>query len=290
MWEPAQYQLLDFGDGRRLERFGPLVLDRPCPAAEGIGRASPELWAAADARFERGADEHGRWTLMAEPTPTWTVAHGALVFELKRTDFGHVGLFPEQAENWDWLGDRLTRLGRRLGRPPKVLNLFAYTGGSTLAAAAAGAEITHVDAARNMTNWARRNAELSGLAAAPIRWIAEDAPKYVSREIRRGNRYDAVVLDPPSYGHGVRGEVWQLGRHLGGLLDRCAELTAPGPRLVLLTCHTPGYTPDRLRELLAAAFSSDVSTNVDLHCADLELRTANGRGLPSGAVVRWAAE
>ena len=133
-----------------------------------------------------------------------------------------MGLFPEQAENWDWLGASDRALARRLGRKPKVLNLFAYTGGSTLAAAAAGAEVTHVDAARNVTNWARRNAELSGLAAAPIRWIADDAMKFVRREIRRGNRYDCFVLDPPSYGHGARGEVWQLDRHLAELLAACA--------------------------------------------------------------------
>jgi 23S rRNA (cytosine1962-C5)-methyltransferase len=286
MWESQQYQLLDFGDGRRLERFGPMVLDRPCPAAEGIRRGAP--WTQADARFDRGADERGGWTLRGEAAPTWTIAHGELVFELKRTDFGHVGLFPEQAENWDWLSARLSLLGQRLGRPPKVLNLFAYTGGSTLAAASAGAEITHVDAARNVTNWARRNAGLSDLASAQIRWIADDAVKFVGRELRRGNRYDAVVLDPPSYGHGIRGEVWQLERHLVGLLARCAELTGTGPRLVLLTCHTPGYAPGRLRELLASAFPSELSTHADIHAKDLVLQTSTGRSLACGAVARWA--
>ena len=136
----------------------------------------------------------------------WTIAHGPLQFELKRTDFGHLGLFPEQAENWDWIAERVAAAGR----PLKVLNLFAYTGGSTLAAAAAGAEVVHVDAAKNIVAWARRNAELSGLADAPIRWIAEDAMKFVKRELKRGNRYDAVILDPPSYGHGPQGEVWRL--------------------------------------------------------------------------------
>jgi 23S rRNA (cytosine1962-C5)-methyltransferase len=289
MWEPEQYQLLDFGDGRRLERFRLRVLDRPCPAAEGIVRAVPQLWSEANARFDRCAGEQGQWTVGREVASTWTITHVSLVFELKRTDFGHVGLFPEQAENWDWLGAQIALVGRRLGRPPKVLNLFAYTGGSTLAAAAAGAEVTHIDAARNVTNWARRNAELSGLAAAPIRWIADDALKFVRREVRRGNLYDCIVLDPPSYGHGVRGEVWQLDRDLEELLAACAELTAPAPRLVLLTCHTPGYTPQRLRELLASAFSSALNTDINIDTAELVLSTATGSLLPCGAVARWAA-
>ncbi len=290
MWDPGQYQILDFGDGRRLERFGPLLLDRPCPAAEGISRAEPQLWTAADARFDRDAGEQGRWTLRGEMASLWTITYAPLVFELKRTDFGHVGLFPEQAENWDWLGKRIPELAERLGRTPKLLNLFAYTGGSTLAAAAAGAEVTHVDAARNVTNWARRNAQFSGLGGAPIRWIADDAMKFVRREVRRGARYDCLVLDPPSYGHGARGEVWQLDRHLGELLAACAELTAPAPRLVLLTCHTPGYTTPRLRELLAAAFSSDLSTGNDIEAADLALPAESGRELPCGAAVLWAVK
>jgi 23S rRNA (cytosine1962-C5)-methyltransferase len=308
MWDPAQYQLLDFGDGRRLERFGPLLLDRPCPAAEQVCRAAPQLWTTADARFDReesrewapsrsarpgNATERvpyrGSWSLRGQPSDTWTITHDRLVFELKRTDFGHVGLFPEQAENWDWLRGQVERRSARLGRPPKVLNLFAYTGGSTLAAAAAGAEVTHVDAARNVVAWARRNAELSSLGAAPIRWIADDALKFVRRELRRGNRYDAVVLDPPSYGHGARGEAWQLDRHLPELLALCANLTAPAAQCVLLTCHTPGYSPPRLRELLATNFVA-ASGTVVLDAADLVLPASTGQVLSGGAVARWTAE
>jgi len=284
MFDPQQYELLDFGEGRRLERFGPLVLDRPCPAAETAARAAPRLWSAADARFERGDAEQGQWTLRGQPPPCWTVAHGAMTLELKRTDFGHVGLFPEQAKNWDWIDAQITGRKPHGNGPMKLLNLFAYTGGSTLAAARAGAEVTHVDAARNVVAWARRNAELSGLGTAPIRWIAEDAMKFVRRELRRGNRYDALVLDPPSYGHGARGEPWQLPRHLPELLAMCAELTVPAPQFVLLTCHTPGYSPERLRELLAAAFSAPTGT---LHVASLSLWAATGEILPSGVVASW---
>ena len=285
MFDPAQYQLLDFGRGRRLERFGPVVLDRPCPTAESIRPAVPELWSSADARFERLGGEQGRWTLRGDLPQHWTIAHGRMIFELKRTDFGHVGLFPEQAENWDWLADQVRRSRNDAAGPMKVLNLFAYTGGSTLAAAASGARVTHVDAARNVVAWARRNTELSGLADAPIRWIAEDAVIFAEREIRRGNRYDAVILDPPSYGHGRHGEAWRLAADLPRLLASCAELTNGRPRFVLLTCHTSGFSPAGLRELLATVFGS-----VEVKAAPLALAASSGQSLPSGIVARWGGE
>ena len=289
------YQLLDFGDGRRLERFGAVVLDRPCPVAAGMQRADPASWAAADARFEGREEEMGQWTLRRELPERWTVAVGGLRFELKRTDFGHVGLFPEQAENWAWLrgaaeerrgesGDGL-ELVSGVARP-KILNLFAYTGGSTLAAAAAGAEVVHVDAARNIVAWAKRNAELTGLADAPVHWIVEDARKFVKRALRRGNRYDGLILDPPSYGHGPRGEVWRLSKHLRPLLAACRELMA-GPRpFVLLTCHTPGYCPAILRDMMLDALGRDGAASG----GRLLLRSAAGGELPSGVVVRWARQ
>ena len=209
-----------------------------------------------------------------------------VILELKRTDFGHVGLFPEQAENWDWIAEQVRRSpSSDSASPMKILNLFAYTGGSTLAAAAAGAGVTHVDAARNIVAWARHNAELSALGDAPIRWIAEDAAKFVKREIRRGNRYDAVILDPPSYGHGTRGEAWRLAEDLPRLLALCAELTAGRPRFVLLTCHTPGFSPLLLRELLASSFGSAPSAQID--SAPMVLVSSSGQTLPSGVVARW---
>ena len=295
------YQLLDFGDGRRLERFGDIVLDRPCPAAEAFQRADPDRWPQADARFEGRENQMGRWTDRRELPERWTVSQGPLRFELKRTAFGHLGLFPEQAENWEWIVRVLSPLPQGEGQgqgvvatgtgdqygvrmqyevrresgkssvlrtpysvlapsplAPKILNLFAYTGGSTLAAAAAGAEVVHVDAAKNVVAWARRNAELSGLADAPVRWIAEDAMKFVKRELKRGNRYDAVILDPPSYGHGPRGEVWRLSKHLPRLLALCGELTAGRPAFMLLTCHTPGYDPEALSEMVKEQFLSSL--------------------------------
>jgi 23S rRNA (cytosine1962-C5)-methyltransferase len=288
MFDSTQYQLLDFGDGRLLERFGTVVLDRPCPSADSVRPVAPRLWSSADARFERIKAEQGQWTLRGDPPQHWTIAHGRMTLELKRTGFGHVGVFPEQAENWDWIAEQVRRVPSDAVSAMKVLNLFAYTGGSTLAAAAVGAAVTHVDAARNIVAWARHNAELSGLGEAPIRWIVEDAVKFVNREIRRGNRYDAVILDPPSYGHGRHGEEWRLAKDLPQLLALCAELTTPRLRFVLLTCHTPGFSPTRLHELLTAAFGSSPSARVD--AAPLALVTSSRQTLPAGVAARWAIE
>jgi 23S rRNA (cytosine1962-C5)-methyltransferase len=295
MFSHTDYQLIDFGDGRRLERFGEIILDRPCPVADGLPKSDLGLWQNADARFESIDEQEGQWNYRRELPERWSIAHSSLRFELKRTPFGHVGLFPEQAENWDWIERRGQSLGfgvqdsgvgiQRIGENIKVLNLFAYTGGSTLAAAAAGMEVVHVDAAQNIVDWARRNAELSGLADAPIRWITEDAMKFVKREIKRNNCYDAVILDPPSYGHGRRGEVWRLSKDLPELLSMCNELTAGQCRFIILTCHTPGYDSARLVDMLKETFP-DIDNGV-IKAKTLMLRSADGRELPSGEVVRW---
>ena len=283
MFSPDQYQLLDFGRGRRLEQFGRIKIDRPCPAADGIAPANPTVWDAVDARFDRAEAEKGCWRFGGEAVEPWNIACGPLSFELKLTEFGHLGLFPEQAENWEWL----QRQVRDAPRPLRVLNLFAYTGASTLAVAAAGAEVTHVDSARNVMAWARRNAEISGLAQSPIRWIAEDAAKFVRRELQRGNTYDGVILDPPSYGHGPRGQVWRLTQHLPPLLSMCGELTAGRRQFMLLTCHTPGFGPPQLKRLLADALDDTPPGRVAAR--PLILRSNAGRELPSGMVVRWEA-
>ena len=285
MFSPDQYELLDFGAGRRLERFGELILDRPCPTAEHLAPAHPALWKTADATFARHSEQSGAWTTRRALAERWTIQHGPLAFALKRTEFGHVGLFPEQAANWAWVAAQVGDAIRRHGAAPRVLNLFAYTGGSTLAAAAAGAEVTHVDAAKNVVAWARGNAAQSQMAEAPIRWITEEALKFVKRELRRGSVYDAVILDPPSYGHGPRGEVWRLAKHLPRLLELCAELTAAGRRFVLLTCHTPSYDVERLKRLVAETLGDNPAGKVTGEA--MYLRTAAGRALPSGACVKW---
>lgn len=296
MFDSDQYQLLDFGLGRRLERFGPFVLDRPAPAVEDRPQANPGVWQQADARFERGEKKTGRWHRRRELPDCWNVCHGAISLEVKPTEFGHLGVFPEQAANWDWIVRQVRRHLSPSGAsedsradssgPLKVLNLFAYTGASTLSAAAAGGEVVHVDSARNTVAWARRNAEHSSLVDAPIRWISEDALKFVKREIRRGNRYDAVILDPPSYGHGPRGEVWRLSKHLPQLLARCAELTEGRLRFLLLTCHTPAYDPGRLNTMLGQAMP-DVASG-ELSAEPLSIQAVDGRIMPGGVGVWWS--
>ena len=292
MFTPDQYELLDFGEGRRLERFGSLRLDRPCAAAEGIAKADAQAWQRADARFRRDEGKEGQWLSSRELPKRWTISHGPVVLELKRTEFGHLGVFAEQAENWDWIDGQIRSVRRAHqllasdGPPPlRILNLFAYTGGGTLKATAAGAEVVHVDSARNTVAWARRNAELSGLADAPVRWIAEDAVKFARRELKRGNRYDAVILDPPSYGHGPRGEVWRISKHLPRLLATCGQLTAGRRRFIVLTCHTPKFDSARLKRMVADELGD--SDDGSVAAAELTIRAATGRRLPSGIAVRW---
>lgn len=277
---PDGYRLLDFGDGRKLEQFGQYVLDRPAPAAESLSKTDPGAWSQAAARYERSDRETGQWFSKSPLPEKWPVALGGLTVEVKPTPFGHVGLFPEQAPNWLWIDEQM----RKANRPIRILNMFAYTGGSTLAAARAGAEMVHVDSARGTVEWARRNALLSGLAAAPVRWITEDAMKFTSRELKRGNDYDAVILDPPSYGHGPAGEPWKIDEHLPQLLRLCAELTAKGRLFVLLTCHSPGYGPKELGSLTRDAFGG---SGAAIEARELALESAAGTQLRCGAMARW---
>ncbi|MFV1967009.1 MAG: class I SAM-dependent methyltransferase [Pirellulaceae bacterium] len=281
MFTAGQYQLLDFGKGRKLEQFGPFVLDRPSPSAGQSPRAAPALWKTAHARFRRTKGESGRWLPKGALSESWTVRHKEIVLQLKPTDFGHLGVFPEQADNWDWIARQV----RQAEKPIRVLNLFAYTGGATIAAAASGAEVVHVDAAKNTVQWARRNAVLSGQESAPVRWIAEDAKKFVRRELRRGCHYDAVILDPPSYGHGPKGESWKIARDLMPLLSKCGELTRQRRVFFLLTCHSPEFAPSDLEAMLADAVFGHCQSGA--RARPLSVPSKDHRLLPSGMVARW---
>jgi 23S rRNA (cytosine1962-C5)-methyltransferase len=274
----GRYELIDAGDGRRLERFGELVVDRPAPMADGV-RLDIALWTDADLRFDR----YRGWSGRAAPdgtAPPWLVTEGELRFELRATESGQVGLFPEQAPNRAWVRAAIADLAA----PPSVLNLFAYTGAATLATAVAGGSVTHVDGSRPTVAWARRNAELSGLDGRPIRWIVDDVEAFVAREQRRERRYDAVILDPPSYGHGSRGGgSWRLDERLAGLLTTCAALTGGDPAFVVLTAHTPGFGPDRLATELSRAFGR---SERDVDAGELGLRARSGAHLRLGAYAR----
>jgi 23S rRNA (cytosine1962-C5)-methyltransferase len=277
MFDPAQYELLDFGSRRKLERFGPYVLDRPAPAAAGARQRHPDQWAAAHACFELAEaarpGARGRWVALADGLPQrWIIIHGPLRL---------LGVFAEQAENWDWI----TAQVRRADTPPKVLNLFAYTGASTLAAAAAGAAVTHVDAARNVVEWARRNAQHSALADRPIRWIVDDARAFVRREAKRGRRYDALILDPPSYAHGPAGQAWRIGSDLPELLALCREVLADRPQFMLLTCHSPTIGPAEAEAYLSDALLGGCGAGAQ--AGQLAQTTADGRRLAAGMFARW---
>lgn len=271
-----RYELLDAGDGRRLERFGRFIVDRPAPMAESI-RLDPDAWSSADLRFDRYRGWSGPAAEFADPEP-WQLGEHGLTFELRPTDAGQLGYFPEQASNRAWVRATIASLDR-----PDVLNLFAYTGGMTLGAAIAGASVTHVDGSRPAVAWARRNAGLSGLADRPVRWIVDDAEAFVAREMRRERRYDAVVLDPPSYGHGAGGRSWRLEERLTDLLAACASATTSDPAFAILTAHTPGFGPDRLAAELASAFGRRAA---DIEMGELGLQARSGARLRLGAFAR----
>ena len=282
------YELLDFGEGRKLERFGGWILDRPCPAAIDAAKATPAAWRTATARFVGERAAAGSWSPVnssaladgyALDVPLVENANLRLQLELLPT--GQVGVFPEQFDNWQWLYRKLSRQSATT----KVLNLFAYTGGSTLAALAAGAEVVHIDAAKSIVSRARQNTMASGLDDKPARWIVEDALKFCRREVKRGNRYDAVILDPPTYGHGPKGEGWQIKRDLLPLLKLCGELTDRRPKFVLLTCHTPGIGPAELSAYLADGIFG--SCGQPPRTGELFLETTDGRRLSSGIYARW---
>ena len=276
------YELLDVGGGARLERFGPHITDRPFAGADR-DRRSPAQWQEADLRFDRDGGWSGRGVNAA--SDGWTATVADLELELRPTEAGQVGVFPEHAAMLPWLRERVaTRLASDPPTPVSVLNLFAYTGLATLALALAGAAVTHVDASRPTVTWARHNAERSGLADRPIRWIVDDAVAFSEREIRRGRRYAGVVLDPPSYGHGPGGRDWRIEDDLPGLLTAVAGLLEPDGFL-LLTAHTPGFEGDRLARLIRDS-ARRPSSSVD--AGDLELLTADGRRLELGAFARWS--
>ena len=278
------YELLDCGDGEKLERWGRHILVRPDPQAIWEAPRRSSAWQNPDARYLRSNTGGGHWERRKLPEQ-WTVQYGELTFNVKPMNFKHTGLFPEQAVNWDFVMEKI----RRAGRPIQVLNLFAYTGGATVACAAAGASVCHVDAAKGMVAWAKENARSSGLADAPIRWIVDDCAKFVEREIRRGRRYDAIIMDPPSYGRGPSGEVWKLEQNLYPFVKLCAGVLSDDPLFVILNSYTTGLAPSVLGYILNLLVSGTYGGHTE--CAELGLPvTETGMALPCGATGRWIAD
>ncbi len=275
------YELLDASDGERLERWGQYILRRPDPQIIWKGSSVGKQWNQADAVYKRSSKGGGGW-IKNELPQQWHIRYGSLQFALKPMGFKHTGLFPEQAANWDWFSEKIAKAGR----PIKVLNLFAYTGGATVAAAAAGASVVHVDAAKGMVAQAKENAALSGLADAPIRYIVDDCKKFVEREIRRGNRYDAIIMDPPSYGRGPSGEVWKIEECVDELVTLSAKLLSDDPLFFLINSYTTGLSPMAMQYILGLKVASVYGGK--LEAGELGLRaTATGLAIPCGASARW---
>ena len=277
------YEVLDTGDGEKLERWRDIVLRRPDPQAIWP-KQREELWTRADAHYHRSAKGGGEWEFFRKLPDRWTVSYKNLKFYVRPTGFKHTGLFPEQAVNWDWMAGLI----RGANRPIRVLNLFGYTGGATLACAAAGAHVTHVDAAKGMVQWAGENRALSGIDETKVRWIVDDALKFVLREQRRGNSYEGILMDPPSYGRGPGGEVWKLENELFGLVSECAKLLSDRPLFMLINSYTTGLQPAVLSNMLmmTAAKGRGGAVSAD----EIVLPVTAGGVLPCGASGRWQAE
>jgi len=280
-----EYRILDTSCGEKLESWGGHVLVRPDPQIIWKSPKRSDMWQKADGVYHRSDKGGGQWEFRKKLPQSWTINYGELKFNIRPTGFKHTGLFPEQAVNWDFMADKI----KGAGRPISVLNLFAYTGGATLACANAGASVAHVDASKGMVQWARENAQVSGLADKPIRWLIDDCEKFVRREIRRERFYDAIVMDPPSYGRGPGGEVWKLEDCIYDLVQTCAGVLSKKPLFFLLNSYTTGLSPSVmayiLKDVLCAKFGGSVTAD------EIGLPVeATGSVLPCGSTAIWQSE
>ena len=276
------YELLDCTDGERLERWGNIILIRPDPQVIWkTGRRHP-MWRKANARYNRSQTGGGSWEILGKLPDRWEIAYGDLKFNIKTMGFKHTGLFPEQATNWDLVRGMI----EKADRPLKVLNLFAYTGGATVAALKSGAQVTHVDASKGMVQWAKENAVSSGVIDAPVRWLVDDCIKFVQREIRRGNKYDIIIMDPPSYGRGPGGEVWKLEDEVYSFVELCEQLLSDDAVAVLINSYTTGLSPSVMEYILGSVVVPKHGGTVS--GAELGLPAAQtGMSLPCGATAIW---
>lgn len=286
MWIADQwkdYEVIDCSNGEKVERWGKYILVRPDPQVIWDTPKSNKAWRNMNAHYHRSKKGGGEWEFFDLPEQ-WSIHYKNLTFQLKPFSFKHTGLFPEQAVNWDWFSSKI----KNAGRPIKVLNLFAYTGGATIAAAASGASVTHVDASKGMVTWAKENAISSGLKDAPIRWIVDDCVKFVEREIRRGNHYDAIIMDPPSYGRGTKGEIWKIEDCVYPLIQLCTKLLSDKPLFFLISSYTTGLQPAVLSYMLGTALK-DFDGVINSSEIGLPV-SSNGLVLPCGASGRWESK
>jgi 23S rRNA (cytosine1962-C5)-methyltransferase len=285
-----EYALLDSGDGEKLERFGKYVLRRPDPQALWKKNLTPKEWAEADTSFVREgsgisskASSAGKWQFRKDVPKNWTIEFGGLNLKISPTPFKHTGLFPEQLSNWQWAEEMITK-AKANGKEISILNLFGYTGGASLSAAKAGANVCHVDASKSAIAWGKENAELSGLSNAPIRWILDDAFEFVRKEIKRGKKYDAIIMDPPAFGHGPDGETWKIEKSFVSFLDECKKLLSDHPLFFLVNGYAAGYS--------SIAYKQNITDLKDKFGGKIEegemmIEEAGGRLLPCGIFACW---
>jgi len=276
------YTLIDASDGQKLEKWGDFYLVRPDPQAIWSVRTEKTLWDNADAVYHRSKAGGGSWEYHTKLPTAWQIKYGKLTFNVKPMGFKHTGIFPEQAANWDFIIEKISGANR----PIKVLNLFAYTGGATVAAASAGAEVVHVDAAKGMVNWAKENAASSGLSDAPIRYIVDDCVKFVEREIRRGNKYDVIIMDPPTYGRGPKGELWRFEDELFDLVSKCVSVLSDNPLAFIVNSYTTGISHTVVSNVLSYLIKSRHGGKIVSDELGL-LMTSNSLPLPCGYTTRW---
>ena len=277
-----EYELIDTSQGERLERWGDKILIRPDPQIIWNTEKTNPLWKNAHARYHRSKTGGGSWEVYKKLPEVWKVSYGDIVFGVKPMGFKHTGIFPEQAVNWDFVMNKIKASGRQLN----VLNLFAYTGGATLACLKAGAKVCHVDASKGMVQWAKENASMSSLSDRPVRWIVDDCLKFVQREIRRGNRYDGIIMDPPSYGRGPGGEVWKLEEQLFSLLTECMQLLDDDSVFFILNSYTTGLSPSVMKYLLGVTLQKKLGGEVSAD--EIGLRASDTAiVLPCGSTAIW---
>ncbi|MBD5444626.1 MAG: SAM-dependent methyltransferase [Lachnospiraceae bacterium] len=275
------YEVLDTSSGEKLERWGDYLLVRPDPQVIWNTPKTHSGWKKRNGHYHRSSKGGGEWEFFNLPNE-WSIQYGDLTFHLKPFSFKHTGLFPEQAVNWDWFSSII----KNAGRPVKVLNLFAYTGGATIAAAKAGASVTHVDASKGMVTWAKENAAASGLTDAPIRWLVDDCVKFVEREIRRGNTYDAIIMDPPSYGRGPKGEIWKIEESIFPFIELTAQILSKDALFFLINSYTTGLQPAVLSYMAETLIIPQFGGRVQASEIGLPV-SSNGLVLPCGASCRW---
>lgn len=281
------YELIDCDSGEKLERWGEHLLIRPDPQivwSMPEGERSP-LWKKADARYIRSSSGGGKWEVYHKLPESWEISYRELRFGIKPMGFKHTGLFPEQAANWDWFSGIIRESGRT---DVNVLNLFAYTGGATVAASAAGAAVCHVDAAKGMVNWAKENAALSGLQERPIRYLVDDVKKFVERELRRGRKYDGIIMDPPSYGRGPNGELWKLEQELYPLVELCTKVLSDQPLFFLINTYTTGLSGQIMKNVMSLTLEQQFGGSTQIQEVGLPI-THSGLILPCGYSTRWQA-